>query len=59
MSTATKSDSLAHDALAVLAGLALLAFFYGLLAFAYWLRFDEPMWGVLSIPASFSLGGAF
>lgn len=59
MSIAAKPHSLAHDALAVITGLGLLAFFYGLLAFAYWLRFDEPMWGVLAVPASFSLGGAF
>lgn len=48
MSTATKTNSLAHDALAVLTGLALLAFFYGLLACAFWLRWDAPIWGALS-----------
>lgn len=59
MSAATKPHSLVHDALAVLTGLALLAFFYGLLACAFWLRFDEPMWGVLLVPASFAPGSAF
>lgn len=41
---AAKPHSLAHDALAVLTGLAMLAFFYGLLAFAFWLRFDALIW---------------
>ena len=44
MTAATKPHSLAHDALAVLTGLALLAFAYGLLAFAFWLRWDAPIW---------------
>lgn len=44
MSAAAKPHSLAHDALAVLTGLALLAFFYGLLACAFWLRWDAPIW---------------
>lgn len=48
MTTATKPHSLAHDALAVLSGLALLAFFYGLIAFAFWLRWEAPIWGALS-----------
>jgi len=42
--TATKPHSLAHDALAVLSGLALLAFAYGLLACAFWLRHGHPIW---------------
>lgn len=45
MSAAAKPHSLALDALAVITGLALLAFFYGLLACAYWLRHGYPIWG--------------
>jgi hypothetical protein len=42
---AAKPHSLAQDALAVITGLGMLAFFYGLLACAFWLRFDAPIWG--------------
>ena len=44
MIDAPNPHSLAHDALAVLTGLALLVFFYGLIAFAFWLRWDAPIW---------------
>lgn len=44
MNAAAKPHSIAHDALAVLTGLALLAFFYGLLACAFWLRHGHPIW---------------
>lgn len=48
MSAAAKPHSLAHDALAVLSGLGFPAFAYGLIAFAFWLRWDAPIWGALS-----------
>lgn len=45
MSASAKPHSLAHDALAVITGLAMLAFFFDLIAFAFWLRWDAPIWG--------------
>lgn len=45
--TAAKPHSLAHDALAVLTGFGFLGFFAFCLAWAFWLRFDAPIWGAL------------
>lgn len=47
MSTTAKPHSLAHDALAVITGLGMLGFAYGLLALAFWLRHGYPIWEAL------------
>lgn len=47
MNVAAKPHSLAHDALAVLTGLSVLAFFHVLLALAFWLRHGYPIWEAL------------
>lgn len=47
MSAAADPHSLVHDALAVLTGFGFLGLFACLLAGAFWLRFDVPIWSAL------------
>lgn len=47
MSTAAKPHSLAHDALAVLAGFGMLGFAYALYVAAHWLRFEIFPWEMM------------